>query len=165
MQSIDKDQRDAIHAVLKRLESKGELTPDNVIEEAKKKDSPLHGEFTWDLKAAAMMTWRAQARSLISQFQITITVHRKEYKIQEFVEAPGKPEREQGYVAFTRIKDKKELAREFLNRELSIAATHVTKARDYARVLGLEARAERVVKDITSLQSDVQHLASQAASH
>lgn len=152
MGPMDNENRDAIHAVLTGLESKQQLTPDNVIEAARDPKSPLHGEFTWDLKAAAMMTWRSQARALISHFQISVTVHRKEYRIQEFVEAPAKPGREQGYVAFTRLKDKKELAREFFDRELSIAATYVAKTKDYARVLGLEGRVERVVKDLASLR-------------
>lgn len=156
METKDGEQRAAIHAVLNRLESKGQLTPDNVIEEAKDEASPLHEAFTWDLEQAAMMTWRAQARALISQFHITITVHRKEYNIQEFVEAPGKAEREQGYVAFTRIKDKKEMAREFLDRELGIAASYVSKTRDFARVLGLERRVERVVKDLAAVRQEAQ---------
>lgn len=154
MQTMDKQNRDAIHAVLTQLESEGNLAPDNVIEKARDPESPLHGEFTWDVEQAAMMTWRSQARALISQFQITITVHRKEYRIQEFVEAPGKAEREQGYVAFTRIRNRKDLAREFLDRELGIASSYVAKTADYARVLGLEKRVEKVVKDITSLRSE-----------
>lgn len=157
METMNKDNQEAIHAVLARLERKGQLTPDNVIEEAREADSPLHGEFTWDIKKAAMITWRNQARTLISQFSITITVHRKEYRIQEFVEAPGKAEREQGYVAFTRIKNKKDLAREFLDRELSVAATYVAKTRDYARVLGLEESVEKVVKQIDSLRTKAQN--------
>lgn len=165
MQIMDKETRDAIHAVLTKLETAGDLTPDNVIEAAKDPESPLHGEFTWDLEAAAMITWRAQARSLISQFQITVTVHRKEYRIQEFVEAPGKAEREQGYVAFTRIKGKKELAKEFIDRELGIAASYVAKTRDYAQVLGLDKRVERVVKNIASLRSQVQNSADSEVGH
>src|SRR5690349_12937690 len=104
-----------------------------------------------------MITWRSQARALISQFRITITVHRKQYIIQEFVEAPGKPEREQGYIAFTKIKNTKELAREFLDRELGIASSYVSKTRDYARVLGLERNVNRVVKDIASLREKAQN--------
>lgn len=157
METVDNDNRDAIHGVLTKLESKGRLTPDNVIEEARDPKSPLHGEFTWDLKAAAMMTWRSQARALISHFEISVVVHRKEYRIQEFVEAPGKPGKEQGYVAFTRLKEKKELAREFFDRELSLAASYVAKTRDYARVLGLEKRVEKVVKEITSLRTEAQN--------
>lgn len=149
---MDTEKRDAIHAVLIQLESEGRLTPDDAIEEAKDPKSPLHTEFTWDLNEAAKITWRAQARALISQFHITITVHRTEYSIQEFVEAPGKAEREQGYVAFTKLRNKKELAREFIDRELAIASSYVEKTRDYARALGLEKRIERVVKDLSALR-------------
>lgn len=156
METMDKEKQDAIHAVLARLEKRGRLTPDNTIEEARDPKSPLHGEFTWDLQSAAMMTWRSQARALISHFQISVVVHQKEYRIQEFVETPGKAGKEQGYTAFTRIKDKKELAREFFDRELGIAASYVAKTKDYAQVLGLDSRVEKVVDEIASLRKDAQ---------
>lgn len=162
METVDNEKRNAIHGVLAKLEAAGELTPDKVIEQAKSSDSPLHEQFTWDLKAAAMMTWRSQARALISGFQISVVVHRKEYTIQEFVEAPAKPGREQGYIAFTRLKNKKELAREFFDRELGIAETFVTKAADYARALGLEKRVERVIQEIAAVRAEAQTKTSKA---
>lgn len=156
METMDKAKEEAIHAVLTQLEKQGRLTPDHTIEAARNPKSPLHGEFTWDLKAAAMITWRSQARALISHFEINVVVHKQEYRIQEFVEAPGKMGREQGYVAFTRIKDKKQLAREFFDRELGIASSYVAKTKDYAKVLGLDSRVEKVVEDIASLRKDAQ---------
>lgn len=156
MQPMEKEKEEAIHAVLTQLEKRGRLTPDHTIEEARNPKSPLHEEFTWDVQAAALITWRAQARALISRFEINVVVRQTEYRIQEFVEAPGKAGREQGYIAFTRIKDKKQLAREFFDRELGIAASYVAKTKDYAQVLGLDRRVERVVDDITSLRKDAQ---------
>lgn len=153
----NKEHQDTIHAVLTQMERDGRLRPDDVIEEARNSKSPLHGEFTWNVNKAAMITWRSQARALISSFHITVVVHRKEYRIQEFVEAPGKAEREQGYMAFTKIKNQKELAREFFDRELGTASSYVSKTADYARVLGLERQVERVVKDITSLRAKARH--------
>lgn len=84
------------------------------------------------------------------------------------MEAPGKPKNEQGYVAFSKLKSNKDLAREFIDRELGIASTYVSKTTDYARVLGLEKRVAKVVKDITALrtaalQDKVAHKAAQAA--
>jgi len=38
---------------LAEMESKGELTPELVVKEAKRPTSPLHGLFEWDLKKAA----------------------------------------------------------------------------------------------------------------
>jgi hypothetical protein len=161
MQSVNTQaDRDAIHSVLTKLEADGNLTPDSVVETAKDPKSPLHKEFTWDLKAAALMTWRSQARALISQFHITVTVHRKEYRIQEFVEAPNKAEGEQGYIAFTRIKTNKELAKDFLQRELGIASSYVEKTRDYARALGLESRITRVVEDLASVRIEAEKRAT-----
>lgn len=161
---MNSENRDAIHAVLTRLENEGQLSPDSVIHEARNAESPLHGEFTWDVEAAAMVTWRAQARQIISQFHVTYKVHRREYQIQEFVEALGKNGRDQGYVAFTRIKGQKELAQEFLDRELGIASTYVSKTADYARVLGLEKRVEGVVDEISALRTEARIKSAKRAS-
>ncbi|MBA2526596.1 MAG: hypothetical protein H0V18_12580 [Pyrinomonadaceae bacterium] len=146
--------REAIHEVLIRLEQAGSLTPDAIIEEAQKADSPLHGEFTWDIEKAALITWRDQARRLISSFSIQLKVHRKEYRVQEFVELPGKELRTQGYISINTIKGKKELAAEFLEDQLKVASAYVVKTTDYAAVLGLRKRTEGIVQEIASLRED-----------
>lgn len=149
-----KPNRDAIHKVLTQLEQASGLTPDAVIEEARKADSPLHGEFTWDIERAAMMTWREQARRLISSFYTPFTVHRRELRVQEFVELPGKKLRAQGYISINTIKGNKEFAAEFMEEQLKVASAYVSKVTDYAAILGLRKRTEGIVKEIASLRED-----------
>ena len=143
-------QREDIRSVLERLRSINELTPDNVIAEAKDPSSPLHSQFTWDLSEAALLTWRQQARTLISSFVITETVDRKTYTIQQFVE-PCKSGKEQGYIGFLEIKSSKTLAAEFMERELGIAKTYVSKTMNYAKVLGMEEKVAKVARDLDRL--------------
>ena len=144
-------QREDIRSVLERLRSIDELTPDNVIAEAKDPSSPLHSQFTWDLSEAALLTWRQQARTLISSFVITETVDRKTYTIQQFVEDPCKSGKEQGYIGFLEIKSSKTLAAEFMERELGIAKTYVSKTMNYAKVLGMEEKVAKVARDLDRL--------------
>lgn len=48
----------------------GLVTTDAVIEAARPVDSPMHDKFTWNLRKAAEITWRWQARELIAQYWI-----------------------------------------------------------------------------------------------
>lgn len=51
------------------------LTPKMVVDDARKSDSPLHGEFEWDKNKAAEKYWIAQARSLISSVSYQVILH------------------------------------------------------------------------------------------
>lgn len=53
------------HLELLRQQSKGELTPEDVLADAKHDNSPLHSFFEWDDTAAAHQHRLAQARGLI----------------------------------------------------------------------------------------------------
>jgi hypothetical protein len=53
------------HLELLRKQFKGEITPEDVLEDAKHDNSPLHSFFEWDDTAAAHAHRLAQARGLI----------------------------------------------------------------------------------------------------
>lgn len=53
------------HLELLRAQCKGELTPEDVLEDARHGNSPLHSFFEWDDGAAAHAHRLAQARGLI----------------------------------------------------------------------------------------------------
>jgi hypothetical protein len=50
----------------------GVYSVDEVIERAKSKSCPLHKYFTWDVKRAALLHWRDQARKLITCYFVDI---------------------------------------------------------------------------------------------
>jgi len=63
---------EAVIPVLQRLEIKhGALTPEDVLTEARKRTSPLHGFFTWDDTEAARQWRLAEARELIRSVTVT----------------------------------------------------------------------------------------------
>ena len=70
--------REAQRAILIRLSEEGRLTKEQVLEEAKKKDSPLHDHpaFNWDVQQAAERQWLVQARRVIQQFKHECIIER-----------------------------------------------------------------------------------------
>ena len=53
-----------------RKQHGGVLAPEDVVEAAKSADSPIHGEFTWDVEKAAFQHWKARARNMMSHLSI-----------------------------------------------------------------------------------------------
>ena len=49
-----------------------ELTAKDIVEEARKKTSPLHDFFDWDVKAAAYKHWLSQARQLLVVVKVRV---------------------------------------------------------------------------------------------
>ena len=75
-----------IAAELNRISSiYGELKPEYVVKESKKKDSLLHNCFEWDDKAAAHKFRIEQAAKIIRNIQIELTHDNVAYKIRAFV--------------------------------------------------------------------------------
>lgn len=157
---MTKEQRKAIHDVLATLNTHGRLTPDEVIQEAKNAESPLHSCFTWDEHDGYLANLKTEARILISSFEVKLIVKNTVYRVQEFVEDPRKPEREQGYISISQIKDSKQLAREFMDRELGIASTYVAKTKEYSEVLGLRQRVEDLTEELGDIRNEVRGDAS-----
>jgi hypothetical protein len=52
--------------------SKNRLTPKDIVDDAKKKDSPLHDYFEWDDSLAAQQYRIEQARHLLNHIEVTI---------------------------------------------------------------------------------------------
>ena len=61
------------------------LTAEDVVEEAKKSNSPLHDLFDWDVEKAAMQHWLNQARSLIRHCTVTMPEDKAEAKVPKYV--------------------------------------------------------------------------------
>ena len=61
-------------AAIRALERGGKVDPAELIEAAKDPKHPCHGDFTWDIKQAAVERWRDQARALIRQCKFEVLV-------------------------------------------------------------------------------------------
>lgn len=72
MPKISKKRAAICKAELDKLRSKLDrgITPADVVKEAKKKSSPMHSFFEWDVKKAATQRWLEQARDIIQAVKV-----------------------------------------------------------------------------------------------
>ena len=56
--------------VCDKLERRGNLTPQALVDESRSEDAPLHGMFEWDDAEAAEMYRQVQARQIISSIEV-----------------------------------------------------------------------------------------------
>lgn len=51
------------------------ITPEELVEEAREADSPLHDMFEWDGTRAAALYWLYQARQVLREYRIVVITH------------------------------------------------------------------------------------------
>lgn len=150
-----KKERDLIRQELLKLDHEHRLTPENVVKSARDPNSPMHPLFEWDNKVAATKYRLSQARTLITDFYVVVTVDRTEYKVNEFVEQPLKPGRQQGYTSVHSLVGDKAQAAAFLDGKLTVARTYADGALAYAVLLGMGERVTAVVENIDAVLTEV----------
>jgi hypothetical protein len=90
---------------LRALEdSRGRLTPEQVIGAAQDKNSALHDCFTWDNSEAAAKWRLEEARELIRRVRIEVTVEERTIRTIAYVRDPQKPSGETGYVSTMKVR-------------------------------------------------------------
>ena len=79
------------HLELLRQEQHGELTPEDVVKDARNPNSPLHSHFEWDDTRAAEQHRLNQARNLIRSVVAIYTSDKKPaQRVRAFVHVPEK---------------------------------------------------------------------------
>lgn len=69
---VSKQDAEALFAVIRDV-FKGEYPrPEELVKEARKKRSPIHGLFEWDLRKIAAGAWRAKAQYYLRAIQIVV---------------------------------------------------------------------------------------------
>jgi hypothetical protein len=116
----------------------GTLTPDLVVEDAKRPDSPLHELFDWDVQRAAEAHWREVARQLIRNVRVVITNESRTIKAPYFMRNPECGAREQGYTSVVRVRNDAEIAREVVLEECGRVYASLTRAQAVAAAVGVE---------------------------
>lgn len=134
-------------------ENGGQLTPDAVVADAKKKASPLHRYFDWDDKVAAMKWRREQARQLIRS--VRVEVEQQEIKVRAigYVQDPDKDSADQGYVPTVTLKSDRDRAIQALEQELMRAEAAMNRAYEVASSLGLESEVDAILARIRGVRS------------
>ena len=130
------EQREAVKKRLIEIEEAngGRLTPDAVVRDAKRKDSPLHSCFEWDVKKAAAAHWIEQARDLITSIRIVVKTG------------------EQGYVSVTKVRTDADMAREVLVAEFGRVADMLRRARELAAALEAQSEVEALLQGVVGLR-------------
>jgi len=158
---MDAAQRGAIRERLQQIAdaNDGLLTPESVVEDARSKTSPLHGQFTWSQKQAAYERWLDQARSLIRTVQIEILHRETTFKAPFWLHDPDVGQGEQGYRSAIEIRSDKEKAKATVYQECARAAGAIRRAQDVAISLGLENLIAKLLNQIETAQETVRRVA------
>jgi hypothetical protein len=75
-------------AAIRALEFNGTVNPDDLIEAARDESHPCHGDFTWDVQAAAEKQWRNEARQLIRRCNFEVVYDDVTHPVVAYVSEP-----------------------------------------------------------------------------
>lgn len=115
----------------------GTLTPEVVVADARRKDSPLHELFEWDTKKAAVSHWHDVARALIRNVQVVVVNEGRTLRAPYFVRDPSLPSNVQGYTTTIKLRTNADLARDAVADECSRAAAAFRRAQQVAAAVGV----------------------------
>jgi hypothetical protein len=102
---------------LERIKSMGKLTPKNVVEEARAKESPIHKCFEWNDGRAAERYREHQARMLIGSIEVVVKTRTSPAApVRAFVNVRNKGVRE--YTPIAVAMNNKEMREQLLQRAL-----------------------------------------------
>lgn len=92
-------------ATIKSLEDRrGRLTPEQIVNEARAKDSPIHHFFTWDDSEAAEK-WRIEeARELLKRIKIVVQIEERIIRTVAYVHDPQQDTNRAGYVTVLKVR-------------------------------------------------------------
>lgn len=144
--NITQEARQRINEIAARND--GKLTAEQVYEDAKDPDSPLHGYFTWDLLAAARAHGLDVARRLIRGVLVVYKEERSTIRAPAYVRDPEMASDRQGYVSIARLRNDEDLSRAALVNEFSRAAGALRRAREIAAALSMKEQMQSMLEQI-----------------
>jgi hypothetical protein len=140
----------AVICALQALERDGRLSPQGVVNEAKRKDSPLHDQFEWDDKVAGVKYRLEQAARLIVSVKIQITHYDMPLRVPQYVRDAA-PTAESGYVNILTIKSESDQAREVMIEEMK----RVINAANRAKAVAAALSSDRDIAEISKIAGRV----------
>lgn len=130
----------------------GRLTPDDVIKDARRKDSPLHDCFEWDVRKAAAAYWIEQARELIVSVRVVIKTDHTRLSTPFYVRDPSAGASQQGYVSVAKLRTEADMARDVLVSEFGRVADMLRRARDLAVALDSANEVDELISRVVGLR-------------
>ena len=144
-------------ARLAEMESKGELTPERVVKEAKRPTSPLNGMFQWDLKKAAYRHWIEQARTIIRSLSVVVTEDTITARVPLYIRDPRTAE---GYMSILSVGNSKDMARQAILSECKAVSAALQRAKSISVQLGMEPMFDRLIADTINAKAEIENLAA-----
>jgi len=141
-------------AKLQEKSSDKAITPEEVLEDAKKKSSPLHDFFDWDDMSAASAYRIDQARYLLRSIEIVIVQEdSSEVEVRAFhnvtiVPVKDKEEKKQVYVGVERAMKEEKLRKQVVDRALRELAVWEKKYKVYSELDAIFFAIENVRKKL-----------------
>lgn len=129
----------------------GTLTPELVVADAKRKDSPLHELFEWDTKKAAQSHWHDVARQLIRSVRVVVVNEGRSLTAPYFVRDPALSSKQQGYTSVIKLRTDADLARDAVADECSRAAAAFRRAQEVAAAVGVESDVRDLLDETLAL--------------
>ncbi|MFO0271514.1 MAG: hypothetical protein ACK53W_13385 [Gemmatimonadota bacterium] len=122
----------------------GRIVPAEVVDAARDPTSPLHGHFEWDDTVAAERHRLDQARQLIRQSMLHVTVREVPLTVPRYIRDPDATAREAGYIATMRARSDEDIARAAIVAEMQRVAQAARRAKALAAVLGVAADIDAI---------------------
>lgn len=136
---------------IRALESKGgRISAKRVLEDARKKSSPLHSLYDWNIKDAAYKWWLQRTRLIIASVTMQETTTHSVLKAPAYVVDTST--KGGGYRSVVALRDDKSQAVQSLLYTLETAAGHLRRAYDLAASLGLEHQIDDLLLQVASVQ-------------
>lgn len=148
--------QEAVRQRLDELAARGALTARDVVLDARKKDSPLHGYFEWDNAKAATKFRLVQARRLINRFQVPIIEESRILVTKYAVRDPSAAQGQQGYVRTADLQTDQGRARAVLLGEVKRLTSHLTRVQALALAFGMEEEVLEITSRVEELQLRLQ---------
>ncbi len=139
------------------LEVDGRLTPERVLTDAKRPDSPLHKHFQWDNEKAAEQHRLDQARTLIRTVKINLVINEVRIKAPFYIPDPSNSGREQGYSTVERLREDVVAARQALIAECERASAILRRARLVALAIGMDAEVDNVLMQVGMMRTRLEN--------
>lgn len=154
MKALTPEEKQAVHQRLQDIAdaNDGRLTADDVVADAKRKDSPLHSHFEWDTKKAAAAYWIEQARELITSVRVVVKTETSQVSVVAYIRDPAAANGQQGYVSVASVRNDADVAREVLVAEFTRVASMLRRARELAAVFDAQDEVDGLLQSVVGLR-------------
>ena len=139
---------------IRALEREGRLDAKALVDAARDKKHPMHGDFEWRDDVAGEAYRLIQARGYIASVRVVITQSTKKIVAPGYVHDPAAG-RGPGYVTMARLQTEREHAEEAMMNEINRVQAALERSREIAAALDLSEEHEAAMNAVLVLASRI----------